>query len=556
MVRVISAALTVPLILGASAMGQSASFKVWPVDALVKVLPDMPPVESPSAVRIDAVRNEYESGQFVVAASEKIEKLTVRVGDVRGPDGPKPRLSANFVGYVSIKHGTKDTPDEHLVAKAPVDLPDPLLESRSVSVQAGRNQPIWLTVYVPKTAKTGEYTASVEVTADGARQCVPVEITVYPATLPDDRTLFLTNWFNPGNIASAHGLEVWSETCWKMLEPYARIMADHRQNVVITPIMELIKGHDDGKGNLTFDFSRLERWVALFTKAGAVGYIEGGHLGGRSQWEAPDFNAHWPTIFLPDGSVRQNPSVMVTSEEYRKFLSVFLPALQKHLEENGLLDIYFQHLCDEPIPVNAESYKKLSSYVREYAPKLKIIDACMCSELVGALDVWVPQPPHYEKDIEFFRARQGSGDQVWFYTCLSPKGKYMNRFIDYPLLDVRLLHWVNFKYGLTGYLHWGLNYWKSSDPFGYLEPDWGGGAFLPPGDSHIIYPGKRGPISSIRFEAVRDGVEDFELLKLLQAKDPGTANKVTNCVVRSLTDYTLDPTQFRKARRKLIESLR
>lgn len=537
-------------------MGQSALFKVWPVDALVKVLPTAQPPASPAkAVRIDAVRNEYESGQIVVTASQKIEKLTVKVGNVTGPDGPKPRVSASFVGYVSIKHGTKDTPDEHLVAKAPVDLPDPLLESRSVSVEAGRNQPVWLTVYVPKTAKPGDYTASVEVTGDGATQIVPVKITVYGVTLPDDRTLFLTNWFNPGNIALGHGLEVWGEPYWKMLEAYARIMADYRQSVVITPIMELIKGRDDGKGNLTFDFSRLDRWVELFTKAGVIGYIEGSHLGGRGQWEAPDFDAHWPTIFIPDGSLRKNPSVKVTSEEYRKFLSAFLPALQKHLEEKGLLDVYFQHLCDEPIPVNAESYKKLASCVREFAPKLKIIDACMCTEIAGVIDVWVPLTDHYNREKAFFQGRQKAGDQVWFYTCLAPKGKYMNRFIDYPLIDVRLLHWVNYKYGLTGYLHWGLNFWKSDDPFGHLEPDWGGGNHLPPGDSHIIYPGKRGPISSIRFEALRDGVEDFELLKLLEKKDPKKARSIADSIVRSPADYVMDPAEFRKARGQLIQAL-
>lgn len=537
-------------------MADSEALRIWTADALVKVLPNaQPPASSPSVVQVSAARNEYESGQFVVTAGEPIKRLTVRVGEVTGPDGPKPRVKANFVGFVSIKHGTTDTPDEHIVARAPVDLPDPLLETSSVSVEAGTNQPVWLTVYVPKTTQPGAYEASVEVTADGKTSAVPVRIDVYPFTLPDDRTLFLTNWFNPGNIASGHGIEVWSETYWKMLEPYARIMADHRQNVIITPMNELVKGHDDGKGNLTFDFSRFDRWVELFRKAGAIGYIEGSHLGGRSEWEAKDFDATYPTVFMADGKVRQNPSVKVTSEEFRQFLSVYLPALQKHLEENGLLGTYFQHLCDEPIPVNAESYRKLSGYVRQYAPKIKIIDACMCSELVGALDIWVPQPPHYENDEEFFRERQKAGDQVWFYTCLSPKGKYMNRFIDYPLLDVRLLHWANHKYGLTGYLHWGLNFWKSSDPFGHLEPDWGGGTFLPPGDSHIVYPGKRGPISSIRFEALRDGVEDFEMLRLLQRKDPGTADKVMNCVMRSWTDYTLDPVHFHKARMQMLKQL-
>jgi hypothetical protein len=544
------------LAIGSSTETRGITFEVWPADSLMKVLPTTKPPTSPEKfVYIDAVRNEYESGQIVVTALKKIEKLTVKVGEVIGPDGAKPRISVNFVGFVDIKRGTKDTPDEHLVAKAPAEMPDPLLEVRSISVEAGRNQPIWLTVYVPKTAKPGEYTANVEINADGITQAILTRIRVHSITLPDERNLFLTNWFNTGNIASAHGLQIWSEAYWEMLEAYASIMASHRQNVVITPIMELINGRDDGKGNLTFDFSRFDRWVEIFKKTGVIGYIEGGHLGSRSEWEAPDFDASWPSIFMPDGSLRTNPSVKVTSEEYKRFLSFFLPALQRHLEEKDLLEVYFQHLCDEPISTNAVSYKKLASYVREYAPKLKIIEACMCNELVGALDIWVPQPPHYERDIEFFRERQKAGDQVWFYTCLSPTGKYMNRFIDYPLIDVRLLHWVNFKYGLTGYLHWGLNYWVNEDPFGQLEPDWDGGNYLPPGDSHIIYPGNRGPISSIRFEALRDGVEDFELLRLLEKKDAKKARAIVDSVVRSLTDYVMDPAEFRKARAMIVKYL-
>jgi len=552
-VMMLSAALLT--LTAVDAMANGTGFSVWAADALVKVLPTASaPTKPVGKVTIDAVRNEYESAQVVVTAQSAIEKLTFKVGKLEGPDGAKPRVEARFVGFVPVTRGTTDTPAEKLVAKAPADIPDPLLVSSSVSVEAGKSRPIWLTAYVPKSAKTGTYTGSVELVGDGASVSVPITVNVHAFTLPDVRTLYLTNWFDEGHVASGQKLRPWEEGHWKMLEAYARMMAEHRQNVVITPIMELIKGHDDGKGDLTFDFSRFDRWVEIFIKAGAIGYIEGSHLGGRGEWTAPDFDATRPTVFSPDGSVQPKPAVKVTSEQERVFLSQFLPALQSHLEAKGWLGIYIQHLCDEPIPENAESYKKLSAYARRYAPKIKIIDACMCSQLVGALDIWVPQPPHYESDIKFFRERQEAGDQVWFYTCLSPKGKYMNRFIDFPLIDVRLMHWVNFKYGLTGYLHWGLNYWQG-DPYKDLEPNWGGDSYLPPGDSHIVYPGPRGPISSIRFETLRDGVEDYELLKLLESKDPKKARKICDSIVRSLTDYTLDPAEFRKARAEIVKAL-
>ncbi len=539
---------------GVQAMAGSPNFTTWVADPLVKILPGMTrPVKTPRAVTIDAVRNEYESGQIVVTSAGRIDKLTAECGPVTGPDGPKPQIKLNFVGFVPVQRNTTDTPPEHLIAP-PGDFPDPLLEDKSVSVEPGRNQPIWLTVYVPKRAAQGDYSASVEITADGATASVPVRITVRPFTLPDTRTLHVTNWLSVGNVGKAQGVEPFTEPFWKWLEVWARFMADHRQNTIITPIISLIKGADDGKGNLTFDFTDFDRWVELFKRAGVIGTIEGGHFGGRAKWEAPDFDAYYPVITMPDGSRRENPAVTVTSDEYKRFLSQFLPALQKHLEEKGWLDHYIQHLADEPIPQNSASYKKAAAVIKQYAPRLRIIDASMCHEIAGSIDIWVPQPQEFGDKLDFFKDRVKAGDEVWIYTCLSPKGKYMNRFIDYPLLDVRLLHWVNFKYDLPGYLHWGLNYW-TGDPFKDLEPEWGGGSHLPAGDSHITYPGKIGPLSSIRLEAMRDGIEDYELLRLLDNKDPKRAREICDSIVHSLTGYSLDPTAFRKARARLIQGL-
>ncbi|HET6456507.1 MAG TPA: glycoside hydrolase domain-containing protein [Armatimonadota bacterium] len=527
-----------------------SSIKVWVADTLVKVLPTAPvPDAGKAAVQVEAVRNEYESAQIVVTPAADVAKLTVTISPLKGPSPIVPRVEAHFLGFIHIEKGTAETPPEYLIATPPADIPDHLLEDKSVSVKAGTNQPIWLTVYVPKKCEPGTYEGKISIRADSFVSEVPISIKVHPVTLTDERTLYLTNWFSPGNIAKFHGMELWSEPYWKMLEAYARCMADHRQNVVITPIMNLITIRYDAGGNRSFDFSMFDRWVDLFKKAGVIGTIEGGHLGGRGVWEAADFDASMARSFNADGSERPKPSIKTTSDEEREFLSYFLPALQQHLEEKGWLDCYVQHLADEPVTQNAESYKKLRSYVHEFGPKLKTIDAAMCNEIAGSIDIWVPQPQHYENDIKFFEERRKAGDEIWFYTCLSPKGKYLNRFLDYQLIRTRLMHWANYRFGLTGYLHWGFNYWRG-DPYTDLQNDW-----LPPGDSHIVYPGKRGPMSSIRLEALRDGVEDFELLKLLERKDPRKAREICSSVIRSMTDYTMDPNEFRKARAKLIRAL-
>lgn len=531
-----------------------AKMQVQVVDALVKLLPEGPiPRDSAQEAFIEAARGEYESAQIVATGDEE-GALLVSASPLSGPPGRRPSVQIRFAGYVPVSRGTGHTPDHLLVARPPAEIPDPLLEDTSIMLKPGRAQSVWVTVRVPEDCQPGEYRGSIVLTAPDSEVEVPLRVRVREVAVPAERSLYITNWFSVENIASAAGVQPWSEGHWKLLEAWARLMADYRQNVVITPLMSLIVAHEDADGRLSFDFSRLDRWIRVFDEAGALGLIEGGHLGGRSEWEAPDFDAARPVTVLPDGSLKRWEPVKVTSAAQREFLSQFLPALRDHLRQIGWLDRYVQHLVDEPITVNAESYNRLAAMVREFAPEFRIIDATMCREVAGSVDIWVPQPQEIAAHWDFFQERKSKGEQVWFYTCLSPTSGYMNRMVDYHLLPVRLLHWQNFRYDLPGYLHWGLNHWRE-DPFRNLELLLSGETYLPPGDTHIVYPGKYGPLSSIRLEAMRDGIEDYELLRLLALKDRKAAERICASVVRSMTDYTLDPTEFRRARSRLLDEL-
>ena len=71
--------------------------------------------------------------------------------------------------------------------------------------------------------------------------------------------------------------------------------------------------------------------------------------------------------------------------------------------------------------------------------------------------------------------------------------------------------WMGALYRLSGFLHWGFNYYIGDDIWhSACCPH--KGALLPAGDAHIVYPGKDGrPWRSMRFEAQRAGAEDYEL---------------------------------------------
>ena len=172
------------------------------------------------------------------------------------------------------------------------------------------------------------------------------------------------------------------------------------------------------------------------------------------------------------------------------------------------------------------------------------------------LDIWVPQLDYMNRDYEFYNKQQKSGKEIWFYTCLNPKFEYVNRFIELPLLRTRYMHWVNFKYNIPGYLHWGLNYWSIGDPFGEQTGiQYEGGNILPGGDSWIIYPKDGKLFSSIRYDAMRDGIVDYELFRMLEKKNPAAAKDIIDKVIFTFERYDNNIEAFRAHRRNLMELL-
>jgi hypothetical protein len=160
------------------------------------------------------------------------------------------------------------------------------------------------------------------------------------------------------------------------------------------------------------------------------------------------------------------------------------------------------------------------------------------------------------KDYAFYNEinEKDDGRQAWFYTCLAPKGEYANRFIELPLLRTRYVHWLNYKYNIPGYLHWGLNYWNQ-DPWGEQTRMNYAGNILPGGDSWIIYPHDGKLLSSIRYEAMRDGIVDYELLKLLERKNPEKAREIVNKVIFGFDRYDNSVEAFRACRREIMSYL-
>ena len=373
-------------------------------------------------------------------------------------------------------------------------------------------------------------------------------IIVHPVLQPEliESHFFYTNWFNLARMEEYHHLERWSNPWFSMLDKYAEMMAYGHQNSITIP-NELFQFDND---EIILKDTMMLRFIDVFRKY-SFKFFEAPHLmnrGDGDDWGDPELK------------------VALTKNRYyteggKKDVETLMKLIRNFAEQNDLTENWLQHVHDEPTGVSARCYKDVASQVKEIFPEVKIMEATNDRDsLVGAIDIWCPLINDFQENESFFREREKNGEKVLVYTCLIPGGKWLNRTLDMERLRQVYFGWGAAFYNTGGYLHWGLNQYHA-DPFEHSvtkhgSPLAGPNNYLPAGDTHVIYPGEDGPLSSSRFESHRIGCEDYDLLQLLKKQDVVLYNSLINKLFWSYTDYNLSLKDYRNTKKKLLRSLK
>jgi hypothetical protein len=513
----------------------------------------------------EVVRGEHASLQFIVRANEDITGLTVSVSQPVNGMEVLPPAKTGFVGYVKVGRTVWDYSRDRIVPPSGF-FPDPILEEESINVRFGNTQPVWLTIPIPANAIPGTYTGAVTLTGKMGLKKFSIskefKVKVFPVTVNQTR-LLVTNWFTIDAerlkwMNNGEPVEPWSEKHLGYIRLLARMMGEYRQNVArISPLDLAEYQYADGKWKI--DFSKFLKVVDIFMEEGVIGMIDGGHIGGRFNEREIGWGRAPFYVRVPATQANNTPDfelLPVSDPKAKSFYTDFFVALKAELTKKGIENNYLQYIADEPTSENVASYLEIARFVKQVWPEVKIIEATHSKDLEGVVDIYVPQLDFMHKDYEFYNQinAKGDGKQAWFYTCLSPKGEYANRFIELPLLKTRYIHWLNYRYDIPGYLHWGLNQWRE-DPWGDQTSINYAGNILPGGDSWIIYPKNGKLLSSIRYEAMRDGIVDYELFKMLEEKNPEKAREIVSQVIYGFDRYDNSIEAFRMHRRQLMELL-
>lgn len=388
--------------------------------------------------------------------------------------------------------------------------------------------------------KTGSRHISEEIVlaSGGCEIRIPVEITP-KGKLPEE-TLKIAMGYCDWQIPIQHKAPWGTEEYKRLDESYLKMLRKMHQNRIF---LEPIKTWKTGDGQWHFDFDEFNGRVEQLMRLGFNGFHING-IGFRRAWDAPEI------------IIRGMDALSYEAFEY---LRTYLPALRENLRKRGWLenDLFCIGIADEPNRFNALTYRAVACMVRRYLPEIKIYDAVSYVPVYGAIDIWVPRADEFEKNREIFETFKADGDEVWHYVCLFPRvDGYINRFMDIPLLATRYLYWANYKYELSGYLHWSTNnYQDELDPFEASCPghvNAGSRSVLPAGDDKLIYPGDKEPLMSARLEMHRESAEDYEMLRVLALHNKPLADEICESCFRSFTDVEFDPLKFRSAHNRLI----
>lgn len=170
--------------------------------------------------------------------------------------------------------------------------------------------------------------------------------------------------------------------------------------------------------------------------------------------------------------------------------------------------------------------------------------------LVGSTNLWIPQTDYYFTKIkDKAKARQRAGDELWLYTSWAPRQGYCNLMINQLAIEHRLLFWQLYAEGVTGYLYWHSTFWD------WITDPWNEPATLNRsdpgiyGDGSLFYPLSSGASPSLRLELVREGMQDYELLKKAESVlGRSVVDEYVRKLITSLTSYVKDEELFEQVR--------
>ena len=463
-------------------------------------------------LRMQGIRGDVESIQLMITPDFAIEEYNFEVDNLVDENGEKFR-KGNFEvfaeWYVSVEKSYNTDayygyyPDALVPIKA-------IKRERLDTIAAGENQGIWINVTIPEDAQPGKYTGIGTLELNDEEYEIPIELTVYDADMPETvhpQSCFLI-WYDKIAIGeNTYSPQLGDTYFWFIVNKRCMPM--------------------DPTPQITNNFDTYVDWLV------------------ENAAENPKISCYtlpkrWETT--EDGSIVSRKACM---DLLTKMALKNIELRKAGNETIDLFDKAYYYTHDEPsgnvlglvkqsdLVISECKFAVAEAYLKDYPD---LYNSCMGvghlvttgyseellgSDTTGGLQTWCPQFQfwHTEEQRQQYYDRQNTtdrlmGEEAWWYGCNNPKAPFPTYHIDDDLICSRVLSWMQHDYDSDGNLYWCVNTYTANM---WDTPTVFDGAN---GEGNLMYPGARfnlaSPMSTLRLESIREGMEDFEYLYMIE----------------------------------------
>ncbi len=539
----------------ASAEGVAANtarpggFQVWNAVPLTPVF-DMDygdPGAPVHPIRIVGTRGGSFSGQIVVGCDKPIRGLRAEVSPLRAGGAAFPAdacrvryaLPGGGAGGAGERYpGVRDVTAFDTLAETPpeevrVQTKEMSRHPGSVNPVFGAIAPIWVTVAVPADAAPGSYEGTLTLSADGMEAvAVPVQVNVCAWKLPDTFAYRTHTDFvqSPESVALRYNVPLWSDEHFKLLERSLRIIGAIGNKTCYIHLMcrtnhgnseTLVRWVKQADGAYKHDFSVMERYLDLYLKCTGkpdfvIFYVwekwTGGGYFGRVRKDrvpqGPPVTAYDPKT----GKTSEIAGPPYETPESKTFWQPVVEGIRKRLKERGLADRMVIGIASDSKPS-----QDVVEFWKSVAP-----EARWSQQGHGDDGAYYGVPVAYNTTV--WKAAWAPDPSVRRYYGWAEKRRLAHFHRDLwrmeaiaQLLTSRLLAERNIQGKQHGFGRMNADFWpvlkdKSGNPTGSIsarfpESTWNQcNIRMTP----YLAPGPSGALSTVRFEMMREGVQECE----------------------------------------------
>jgi len=388
-------------------------------------------------------------------------------------------------------------------------MPDVLDNTNTFILPGMQTRPVWISIPIPAETRPGNYNFRLQCSSalDTVYHTLKLEVQEKMLAPPSEWSFHLDLWQNPFAVARYHKVKLWSQEHMDLLKPLLTMLAGAGQKCITTtisnqpwggqtydPYETMITWIKNSEGFWDYDYSVFDQYVELAISCGIDEQINCFSMvpwGNEYRW------------FDQDSGKFVSANAIPGSEEYINIWKPFLDDFRVHLMEMGWLGKTAIALDER----NHEEMTNMIAFLREAAPDFKI---AMAGHFFEDLSRDIYDFSYNWQDISgdtkgHIQKREEKGQITTYYVaCSIPEP---NTFTFSPPAQSAYLGWLSAAMGFDGFLRWAYNSWPENPLYDSRFITW------PSGDTYMVYPGAR---SSVRFEKLIDGIQDYEKIRLLR----------------------------------------